>query len=194
MRIGLFGGTFDPLHMGHLIVAETVRSDFPLEQILFIPAGISPHKLDKNLSPADIRVEMVQKAIEHYTGFDVSLVEIQNKKISYTIDTIKWFRETEKYQHDELYLLVGSDNFLELNTWKDPEMILEQVHMLVVNRPGFEIQNVGVHFRDKMTFIKGPFIDISSSEIRHRVRLGRSIRYWVPDCVERIIFQKGLYR
>ncbi len=194
MRIGLFGGTFDPLHVGHLIIAETALSDFPLDQVLFIPAGVTPHKLEKDLSPAEIRLEMVQSAIEHHGDFDVSLVEIRNKNISYTIDTIHWFKGTEKYCHDELYLLIGSDSFLELDTWKNPELILEKVHLLVVSRPGFEIKNVEERFEDRMTIIKGPLIDISSSEIRYRVRSGKSIRYWVPGCVERIISQKGLYR
>ena len=194
MRIGLFGGTFDPLHIGHLIIAETVHSDFSLDQIIFIPAAVSPHKVGKNLSPADIRLEMVRRTIDHCTHFNVSDVEIQNEKISYTVDTVRWFREAEQWHHDELYLLIGSDSFLELNTWKDPELILEQVHMLVVGRPGFEIQTVEERFRDNVTIIDGPLIDISSSEIRQRVQLGKSIRYWVPDCVEKIISQKGLYR
>ena len=193
MRIGLFGGTFDPLHVGHLIIAETVLSDFPLDQVLFIPVGITPHKIEEDLSPAEIRLEMVQSAIQHHTGFDVSPVEIESKNISYTIDTIMWFKKTEKYHHDELYLLMGSDSFLELDTWKDPDLILEEVHLLVVSRPGFEIRTIEERFQGKLSIVKGPLIDISSSEIRHRVQLGKSIRYWVPESVEKIIFQKGLY-
>ena len=163
MRIGLFGGTFDPPHVGHLIIAETVRSDFPLDQVLFIPAGISPHKVDKDLSSAETRLEMVRSAIEHHAGFDLSDVEIKNKKVSYTVDTVMRFRKAETWKDDELYLLVGSDSFLELNTWKDPGLILEQVHMLVVSRPGFDIHHIEKRFQSKMTIINGPLIDISSS-------------------------------
>lgn len=194
MRVGLFGGTFDPLHVGHLIIAETVRSDFPLDQIIFIPTAVSPHKADKNRSPADIRLAMVRNAIDHYSHFRVSEVEMQHDKISYTVDTVRWFREAEKWHHDELYLIVGSDSFLELNTWKDPETILENISLLVVGRPGFDIQSIEERFREKVTIVDSPLIDISSSEIRQRVRSGKSIRYWVPESVEEIIFRKGLYR
>ena len=194
MRIGLFGGTFDPIHFGHLMIAETVRSDFPLDRMLFIPAATSPHKVGESLSSAEIRFKMVQRAIDSYSGLGVSDVEIQKRKISYTVDTVKWFRERKEWLHDEFYLLIGSDSFLELNTWKDPEEILEQVRMLVVSRPGFDIEEGEERFREKMTVVKAPLIDISSSEIRKRVRLGKSIRYWVPESVEGIIFEKGLYR
>ncbi len=194
MRIGLFGGTFDPIHIGHLVIAETVCSDFPLDQILFIPAATSPHKVGENLSPPEIRFEMVQSAVDSHTGLGISDIEIQKGEISYTVETIKWFREREEWLHDEFYLLIGSDSFLELSTWKDPEMILEQVHLLVASRPGFNIEKGEKRFREKATVVKAPLIDISSSEIRKRVRLGNSIRYWVPESVEKIIFEKGLYR
>ena len=194
MRIGLFGGTFDPLHIGHLLIAEVVRGDFPLDRVMFIPAAISPHKVGYDLSPPEVRLEMVQCAIERDDGFEVSDVEIRNNNISYTVDTIKWFRAEEKWRNEELYLIIGSDSFFELNTWKNPEMILQQVHVLVVNRPGFDIQNAEQQYRDRITVINGPLLDVSSSDIRERVRLGKSIRYRVPECVEKIIFQKGLYR
>ena len=137
MRIGLFGGTFDPLHIGHLMIAEAVRSDFPLDQVMFIPAAISPHKVGNDLSPPEVRLEMVRCAIKHDDGFEVSDVEIQNKNISYTVDTVRWFRTAEKWC-DEF----ESNNRRWLKStiadWKDdePQLSYEDVDTsLVPPRP-----------------------------------------------------------
>ena len=166
-----------------------MRSDFPLDRIIFIPAGIPPHKEDGVLSAAKVRVEMVKAAIEGYPYFEISEWEIRRKKVSYTIDTIRHFLQWE----DELFLIIGADCLLELDTWKDPEWILGEIQTLVVGRPSFKIEDGEERFRKGVTFVQTPLIEISSSEIRQRIRGGKSIRNWVPDKVEEYIRQKGLY-
>ena len=193
MKIGLFGGTFDPIHFGHLIVAETVRSDFGLDRILFIPAAIPPHKIKTSLSPASLRLAMVKLALEKVPYFEASDIEIKRGGISYTVDTVRWFWESDDWEGNEFYLLIGSDSLLELGTWKDPDKILERIPILVMGRPGFDFEKAEKRFQKKIVPVEVPLIDISSSEIRRRVKERKSIRYWVPEKVEKYIKQKGLY-
>lgn len=193
MKTGLFGGTFDPIHIGHLIIAETVRSDFVLDRVLFIPAQIPPNKVNRILSAAQIRLKMVELAIDGYSYFDVSDVEIQRGGVSYTVETVHWFKETEEWGKDELFLIVGSDSLLEMKSWKDPGGILQKIQTLVVGRPGFDIEKAEESFRRRVKRVYTPFINISSTEIRQRVRSGKSIHYWVPEKVEVYIRKKGLY-
>ena len=193
MKTGLFGGTFDPIHIGHLIVAETVRSNLGIDRMVFIPVSEPPHKPNKIINPYAVRFEMVKRAIEGYPRFEVSDAELRKGGISYTIDTITSFRHSKEYERDELYLLIGSDNFLELNSWKDPEKLLESVRTLVVQRPGFDIASVVSTYKNMVEFVQAPLIEISASEIRQRVHEGKSIRYWVPARVESFIQSEGLY-
>ncbi len=193
MRTGLFGGTFDPIHTGHLIVAETVRSDFKLDRILFIPAEKPPHKRDSYLSPSTVRLKMVELAISRHPNFEISDVEIQRGGTSYTVDTVRWFLESKEWRKDVLYLIVGSDSLLEMETWRDSTIILEKIQTLVVERPGFDWEKGDKRFLKKVTLVQIPLVDISSTEIRRRVREGKSIRYWVPEKVENYIQRKGLY-
>lgn len=194
MRTGLFGGTFDPIHTGHLFVAETVRNDFDLDRILFIPAAIPPNKVGLTFSPPEVRMKMTALAIEKNPHFQVSDIEVRMGGISYTIDTIRRLKASEAWQGDELFLLIGSDSLLDLRTWKDPEALLEEIQVLVVKRPGFELEMVDLAFRDRFELIQTPLVTISSTEIRERIQSGKSIRYWVPDVVEKYIHRKGLYR
>jgi nicotinate-nucleotide adenylyltransferase len=194
MRTGLFGGTFDPIHMGHLFVAETVRNDFNLDRILFIPAAIPPNKVGLTFSPPEVRMRMAALAVEENPHFHVSDLEIRRGGISYTIDTIRWLKASEAWQEDELFLLIGSDSLLDLRTWKDPEALLDEIRILVVKRPDFDVESVDSAFRDRFELVQTPLIAISSTEIRERVRLRKSIRYWVPEAVEAYIHRKGLYR
>ncbi len=193
MKIGLFGGTFDPIHFGHLIIAETVRSDFGLDRILFIPAAVSPHKAKTSLSPAPLRLTMVELALENTLYFEASDVEIKRGGFSYTVETVQWFQESDNWKGNEFYLLIGSDSLLELGTWKDPDKILGKIPILVMERPGFDSGKAEKQFQKRIVPVKVLFIDISSSEIRRRVKEGKSIRYWVPEKVEEYIRQKRLY-
>ena len=193
MRTGLFGGTFDPIHMGHIIIAETVRSDFPLDRILFIPVGIPPHKENTQITPARMRYRMVELAVDAYPYFNVSDCEIQKKDISYTIDTVRSLKSSDTWGKDDFYLIIGMDSLLELDTWKKPEALLHEIDTIIVGRPGFDIAVVEQRFRQRVTVVQTPLIDISSSEIRRRVHEEKSIRTWVPDAVEAYIREKGLY-
>jgi len=193
MRTGLFGGTFDPIHTGHIIIAETVRSDFPLDRILFIPVGIPPHKENTQITPAQMRYRMVELAVNAYPYFAVSDCEIRKKGISYTIDTVRSLKSSDTWGKDDFYLIIGMDSLLELNTWKKPEALLREIDTILVGRPGFDIEAVDHQFRQRVALVQTPLVDISSTEIRRRVREGKSIRTWVPDAVETYIREKGLY-
>lgn len=193
MRTGLFGGTFDPIHVGHLIIAETVRSDFPLDRIIFIPTAAPSYKKETRISPAEVRAEMVKLAVGNCPYFEVSDIEIQRGGVTYTVDTIRWFMESEEWRGEELYFIIGGDSLLDLGTWKDSEEILEKIQTLVVARPGYDVNQSEWRFREKVTMVNVPLVDISSTEIRGRVQDGKSIRYWVPEKVESYILRKGLY-
>lgn len=194
MRVGIFGGTFDPIHVGHLIVAETVRSDFPLDRVVFLPAALPPHKEAQDVTPAELRLRMCRAAIDGCTGFDVSDLEIRSGGVSYTIDIVYRMSASEEWKKHELYLLLGMDSLVDLGTWKDPEALLRRIPVLVAGRPGSDASDADPSFLRSVTFVEAPMIDISSSEIRRRVREGRSIRHRVPDGVEALIREQGLYR
>ena len=193
MKIGIFGGTFDPPHVGHLIVAEHVRERLELEKVIFIPAVIPPHKRQRpDITAAEHRLKMVRRAIAGNPSFDLSDLEIRRGGISFTVDTLKDLRT--HHPSDELYLLIGMDNVHDFKTWKDPEMIKRISHVVVMTRPGFQ---PGVELRTElkgMNVCEVPEIGISSSEIRGLVALGRSVRYLVPPSVLEYICEYHLYQ
>lgn len=193
MRTGIFGGTFDPIHMAHLTIAETLKSDFPLDRILFIPAFNPPHKERVVGCPED-RFRMVQLAIQDNPNFFISDIELERGSISYTIDTISLLNQSEKWCNDEFFLIIGADSLIEIETWKQPEQILNRLTTLVIERPGFDIQELNEKYRQKVILVPAPFIDISSSTIRKRIHENKSIRYWIHEKVEAYIHENGLYR
>ena len=194
MKIGLFGGTFDPIHMGHLIAAESVRTDFHLDRILFIPSAKPPHKQGKPLASSRQRERLVKLALKGNPYFKFCDVELQRGGVSYTIDTIRWFLEKNQWRNHDLFFIIGADSLLEMEIWKSPDMILKSIHTLVMCRPGSEIQKADSKYLNEITSVSIPLIDISSTEIRRRIRDGQSIRYQVPKSVEKFIYRKGLYR
>jgi len=194
MRIGVYGGSFDPIHQGHLILAEYVREILILNKILFIPAAISPHKTLHQVTPAPLRLKMVELAIADNPHFQFSDIEIKRGGISYTVETIKTLREDHSLQRDQIFLLIGSDNLLDLPKWREPEQLLALCQVVVLPRPGFNIEEAEERFRERVLVLQTPLIEISSKEIRRRVKQGKSIRYLVPPSVERFIREKGLYR
>jgi nicotinate-nucleotide adenylyltransferase len=193
MKIGLFGGTFDPVHVGHLIIAETVSSDFLLDRVFFIPAAVPPHKNGNRISPSDRRLEMLKLAIEDHTHFELSDVEIRRGGISYTVDTVRWFQESVSWQGAVFFLIIGSDSLYDIRNWKHPEKILSGIQVLVIERPGFEREKIGEKYLGHVQWVSVPQMQISSTEIRRRVRDKKSIRYWVPRKVEMYIHDKGMY-
>jgi nicotinate-nucleotide adenylyltransferase len=194
MRLGLFGGTFDPVHVGHLLLADTVRSDCGLDRILFIPAAVPPHKREASTSSIDDRYRMVGLAIQDHPGFQVSDLELRRTGASYTADTVLELESSQEWKGWELFLILGADMLIDFVNWKNPDEILKQVRLLVMERPGYDVGLAGKRFLSQCTFVKTPLIDISSSQIRRRICEGKSIRYWVPKAVERFILEKGLYR
>jgi nicotinate-nucleotide adenylyltransferase len=214
MRIGLFGGTFDPIHWGHLRSAEEVSERFELDRILFIPASIPPHKRGQTTTPARDRLAMVRLAVAKNPRFKVSTVEISRPGVSYSIDTVRHFAK-RKRQGDSLFFIIGLDAFREIGSWKDFAEIFPLCDFIVTSRPGSKdsdpLRGTGVavkklfcyDFRrrnyrhrsgSRIFFIKLTDIAISASEIRERVKEGQSIRYLVPSRVETYIKKQGLYR
>ena len=193
------GGTFDPIHVGHLVAAEEARWALRLDKVLFVPAGEPPHKIPGGSSPAAHRVRMVEMAIASNPHFAVSLVDVNRGGKSYTVDTLKILREQVGAGVD-LFFIVGMDSLAELTNWKDPAGVIAQCRLAVVNRPPYpqadlssmEKELPGISRRVEM--VNMPGIDISASELRRRVAAGRPIRYQVPDPVEQYIREKGLYR
>jgi nicotinate-nucleotide adenylyltransferase len=191
MKEGILGGTFDPPHMGHLIVAESARQSLGLDRIRVIPAGAPPHKNDGEVTAGRIRREMVEHAVAGNALYLVDGREIERSGPSYTVDTLTELRREQP--GTQFTLLIGMDNATEFATWRDPERILELVNVAALWRPG-DARELEGDFRDRIAVVRTPLIEISSSDIRARVRAGLSIRYLVPECVERDIKEMGLYR
>lgn len=192
MNIGLYGGTFNPIHIGHLIVAESVRSQLGLEKIIFIPSFISPHKQAGESDLAEQRLVMTKLAIADNSYFECSDIEINEHETSYTVNTLRKLKE--KSTTDSYFLLIGMDNYLTFHLWKDPDKILEMAKLVVMNRPGYPKQVNEVFGTRSTHFVDVPNIDISSSEIRQRVQNQKSIRYLVPKNVEEYIFTTNIFQ
>jgi len=192
MNIGIYGGSFNPPHLGHLVVAESVREQVRFDKILFVPSATTPNKMDAALAPAADRVQMMRLAIQGNADFEVSDIEVHRSGISYTIDTVTGLAAL--HPRAALALIIGTDNLMEFQTWKSPQEILARVQLVVVNRPGFPPQDARSEFARLSTFVNVPQIGISSTDIRRRIKLRRSIKYLVPPGVEEYIRQKNLYR
>ena len=198
MRIGVFGGTFDPIHMGHLVAAEEARVRLGLERVIFVPAGIPPHKMNEEILPARHRLAMVELAIASNPHFTVSRVDIDRTGPSYTVDTIKLLRD-ELGAETEIYFIMGSDSLRELPTWHEPEELIRLCRLVVMTRPGYTIDLEGLEkvlpgISSRVQFIDMPHLAISSSDLQRRVREGLPIKYQVPREVEEYIYTHSLYR
>lgn len=220
MRTGLFGGTFNPVHQGHLRVAEEVKTGFGLDRVYFIPAALPPHKDTAGLAKAGDRQEMIARAIHSNPGFAVSDVEIRRAGRSYTIDTVNTFRAAAG-EDAKFFLLIGMDAFFEITTWKSYEQLLEKISFIVMTRPtdainasgpGFDAMadHARVHvdrgyqvYPGKSCLVhesKKPIwlhevsrLEISSTKIRYLAAQGKSIKYLLPESVEEYILSKELY-
>lgn len=191
MRLGIFGGTFDPPHIGHLIVADDVMAALELDRIVFIPTGTHPLKRDKVEAPSHLRVEMIRAATAGAQRFVVDEREMRRVGPSYTIDTITEYGE--EFPDAELYLLIGSDILSEIHRWNSVIQIAERARIVVMSRPDAP-EALGLTTDLETTRVNVTHVDISSSEIRERVRSGRAFRYLVPDGVYEIIAEHSLYR
>ena len=198
MRVGVFGGTFDPIHIGHLVSAEEARMELKLERVVFVPAGLPPHKLDHVMSPVEHRLAMVELAIASNPHFAVSRVDVDRFGPCYTVDTIELLRD-EWGRGVEIYFIMGSDSLLDILTWHNPRRLIRLCRFAVVSRPGYEVDLdeldallPGVASRVQM--LNAPELAISSTDIQQRVREGLSIKYQVPEAVEDYIYQHKLYQ
>ena len=187
-RLGLFGGTFDPPHHGHLVVASEAFDALGLERLVFIPAADPPHK-EAVKTPAETRLRMLRSAVAGDGRFDVDDLELRRGGTSYTVDTLREIRSRES--DAELIFLLGADQFRELSSWKEPEEVARLAKLAVMARQGETVARAGPYDAVEVPVSR---IDISATQIRSRVAAGRSIRYFVPDAVREIIESEGLYR
>jgi len=214
-RIGLLGGTFNPIHLGHLRAAEEVQEKFSLDTVLFIPSYIPPHKLTTEMAAPEDRLAMVRLAVRGRPCFAGSSIEIEARQTSYSIITLDKVKKA--YPEARLFFIVGVDAFLEIETWKSYRDVLEQCRFIVVSRPGHHLDQAGKvlpeEYRDRILDARGPgridqrlilkhqvflvdirALDISSTEIRRRIRRGQPIKGLVPEAVEEYIKNKKLYQ
>ena len=190
--IGVFGGTFDPIHHGHLAIAEEAREALGLASVRFVPAAASPFKTDRTVTPAEHRMAMVEAAIAGNPHFQVSRMELDRPAPSYTVDTLETLASCGP---ESLWLILSSEALAGLPRWREPYLVLDLARLAVVPRGGSAW--VGEHFpgrEDRFAFLGGPLLPISGSVVRRRAAAGRSVRYLVPDAVARYIVQHRLYR
>ncbi len=201
-RIALYGGTFDPIHVGHLITARSVAEQLDVERVIFVPSASPPHKLDVPLTPTEHRLEMVRLAIDGEPGFDVSDCEIRRTGPSYTFDTITSFRRTVGADAT-LYWIIGADSLAELASWHRMAELVRQCRIITASRPGFEqpdLSTLGALLtEDDLASIRDgilttPRIDVAATEIRRRVGEGVSIRFLGPESVRNYVHDRDLYR
>ena len=200
MRVGILGGTFDPVHVGHLIIAEEALSRLALDQVLFIPAGQPWLKADQALSGAEHRLKMVELAIASNPRLAVSRIEVDRPGPTYTVDTLEQLKR-DLEEDVQLYFILGLDTLEQFHRWEQPERIIELCELAIASRPGFQNSRIldeqlGRYPKlgSKVNFMAAPVMDISGSSIRLRASEGRSIKYRVPEAVERYIDLQGLYR
>ncbi len=198
MNIGVLGGTFDPIHMGHLIVAEEIRGQLDLAEVLFVPAGEPWLKTNNSISSAEHRVQMVRLAIADEPAFKLSTIEIERAGPSYTIDTIAQFN-SQMGAGDKLFFILGWDNLMQLPQWREPSRLVQMCSLVAVPRVGYPSPDLNTleaaipGLSQSAILLHTPQIEISSSEIRHRVARGLSIHHLVPEPVEKYIKQNNLY-
>lgn len=195
-RLGVFGGTFDPIHQGHLIAAEELRFALQLDLVLFLPAAQPPHKVGRRVAPEADRLQMVEMAIAGNSHFGVSYVDISRPGLSYTAESLSIIQN--EFPSQQLYFLMGQDSLRDFPAWHDPGDIARQARLGVALRPGVKLVLEDIVRRvpeaaGRIDIVDIPLIQIASHHIRQRIREGRPITYQVPTLVEEYIYQRGLY-
>jgi nicotinate-nucleotide adenylyltransferase len=197
-KVGIFGGTFDPVHQGHMIIAEQVAETLGFSRVIFVPGGVPPHKPASSVkAPAEDRLRMVEAAIEGNETFSVDRVEIDAGRPMYSVETVPLVKE--RYDEgDEWFFITGADEVSNLLYWKEPDKLLEEVAMVAATRPGYDISNLdhldeALENFDRIVPVECTRVDISATGIRRMLTEGKSIRYLVPEEVYEIIHDRGLY-
>jgi len=193
MKVCLFGGTFDPPHLGHLIIAQTIFEAEKFDKIVFVPAYKPPHKNGHEISPVDYRLDMLRIAIKENPNFSLSDIEIQRKGLSFSIDTIIDYKKQNNINSNNLFYLIGSDSLKQFRNWKDPEKIINESRVIVAIRPGFRPSDIPNWILSKIQFASIPRIEISSTAIRKRWVKDKTIRYMVTESVWQFINKNKLY-
>ena len=198
MRLGIFGGTFDPVHYGHLLLAETCREQLKLDEVRFVPAATPPHKLHHKISNGEARADMLSLAVSGYPEFVVDRRELKRKGPSYTVDTLAEL--AVEFPDAELFFLAGADSLRDFFSWREPERITQLATLVACNRSGLpELQNeqvvewVGAAIAEHILILQMPGTNISASEMRDRVRNGQNLRFLTPRAVEAFVIEHGLY-
>ena len=199
MRLGIYGGSFDPLHCGHLLLAESARVEMKLDRVEFIPLGVPPHR--KNVrTDGELRFEMVRRAIEPYPEFTVSRVEIDSPEVSYTADTLARYRKA--CPNDELFFIVSSETFNDMPNWRRPGDVCRLASLIIAQRAGYPPPDFEAFLafttperieEFRRNVIETPLFEVSSTTVRQRIAEGRGARFLVPDAVLELIQENGLY-
>ena len=194
-RYGIFGGTFNPPHIAHLIQAECVREEMSLDKIIFIPSANPPLKNLPDVIESEHRFNMAKLAFETDKNFEVSDIELQSPyETSYTVSTLLKLKEIYKNDDVKLYLIIGMDNLIQLPQWKSPNKLFSMAEVVVINRPGYYIEDAPEQFVRSVVYVPVPSLDISSSMIRSRIKQNKSIKYLVPESVNKYISKNKLYK
>ena len=191
MKIGIFGGSFDPIHIGHAIIAHHIISNGVVDRLWMMVSPMNPLKADKERQVADTdRLRMVEMVTRHMEHVETSAFEFTMPKPSYTIDTLNALQT--KFPDDEFYLVIGADNWTVFDKWRSREEILAKYHLIIYPRLGYEV-NIPEELKDRVTLVDAPIIELSSTQIRERLAKGQSVRYYVPDEVLEFIERNHLY-
>ena len=198
MKLGIFGGTFDPVHYGHLVLADTCRLQLSLDQVRLVPAGAPPHKTDMAITDAHTRADMLKLAVSGYPEFVVDRREIRRTGKSFTVSTLTDFRN--EFPDAELFFLMGADSLRDIPTWKEPERIAQLATIVAVNRPGLPeltqpqvVKWIGEDLANVVETVTMSGTDVSATDLRSRVRNGAGLRFLVPRAVEAYIDQHRVY-
>ena len=193
MKTCIFGGTFDPPHIGHLLIAQTKIESENFDRFIFLPAYLSPIKQGRKMSAPEKRLKMLDMALINNDNFEISDFEIKKGDISYTIDSIKHFKDELNIEKKDFYFLMGSDTLMDFHNWKNPKDILDLCNIIVATRPGFTPSNIPQWVLDRVNFANIPQFEISSTNIIARWRADKTIRYMVTKEVWDFINENGLY-